>query len=87
MKKIYESFMEIANDFVDGEHWTHQLSKHTEDECFAWQHGVKEFAAWLDQCGTKIIENPEIYPTLWGNLMGFNYKHGNNVECSVEQPS
>ena len=68
MKKIYENFSEMAEDFRAGEHWTHQLSDHTSDDCFAWQHGVMEFAKWLDEVGVKIIENPEIYAKLWENV-------------------
>lgn len=65
MKRIYENFTEIAEAFVDGEHWPHMLSEHSEEECNGWQHGVQEFAKWLDTAGVKIIENPEIYEKLW----------------------
>ena len=68
MKKIYESFEEIADHFRTGESWTHQLSDHTSDECFAWQQGVMEFGKWLDNAGLKIIQNPEIYKELWDDL-------------------
>ena len=68
MKRTYEAFWEIADDFVMGEHWTHACSDHTADECLPWQHGVREFAKWLDEVGVKIIENPEIYETLWENV-------------------
>ena len=71
MKKVYESFEEIANDFKDGEHWTHQLSDHTSDDCFAWQHGVSEFAKFLDACGVKIIKNTKIHDTLWDDMRTF----------------
>jgi len=71
MKKIYETFNEIAEDFKDGEHWTHKLSDHTTDDCFAWQHGVAEFAKFLDACGVKIIQNPDIYETLWEGMRTF----------------
>lgn len=71
MKQIYESFSEIADDFTDGEHWTHQLSNHTADECFPWQHGVKEFAEFLDEMGVKIIQNPEIHAKLWKRIRTF----------------
>jgi len=71
MKKIYETFEEIAEEFKDGEHWTHKLSDHIPDECFAWQHGVIEFAKFLDACGVKIIQNPEIHETLWEDIRTF----------------
>ena len=65
MKRIYESFSEVAEDFVTGEYWTHSLSPHSSSECFGWQKGVQEFAKWLDSSGAKILENPEIYEKLW----------------------
>lgn len=68
MKKIYETFEEIAEDFVDGDHWTHRLSDHTNNECFAWQHGVAEFAKFLDAFGVEMISNPEVYEKLWNEL-------------------
>jgi hypothetical protein len=71
MKKIYESFTEIADDFTNGDHWTHALSDHTSDECYPWQHGVDEFAKFLDTCGVKIISNPDIHETLWSDFKHF----------------
>lgn len=68
MKHTYQSFREIADEFVDGELWTHQLSPHDGDQCFVWQHAITEFADWLDECGVRIIENPEIYDTLWERI-------------------
>ena len=68
MKHTYTSFSEMAEGFTDGDSWTHEMSDHTSDECCAWQHGVEEFANWLDECGVKIIENPEIYDKLWDSL-------------------
>lgn len=71
MKKIYESFTEIAEDFTDGLHWTHLLSDHTSDECIPWQHGVQEFAKFLDTAGVKIIENPDVHKVLWDDVRSF----------------
>jgi len=68
MKKIYENFSEIADDFVDGENWTHQLSDHHSEECYSWMHGIAEFAAFLDFIGVKIIQNQEIYEKLWSRI-------------------
>jgi hypothetical protein len=83
MKKIYESFEEIAADFVNGDHLTHKGSKHDPDECLAWQHGVREFARWLDACGVKIIENPEVYDTLWDSFRP--HKPDSFAECGKAQ--
>ena len=68
MKRAYESFQEIADDFTDGAHWTHALSEHRTEDCFAWQHGVMEFAEFLDAVGVKMIANPEIYEQLWEDI-------------------
>lgn len=68
MKRIYETFAEIADDFVEGDHWTHQLSKHTPDECFPWQQGVMEFADFLDKIGIKMIENPKFGEILFASF-------------------
>lgn len=75
MKKIYKDFEEIARDFTHGNHWTHRLSDHTSEECFAWQHGVHEFAKWLDAVGVKIIENPEIFDELWEDVRSHKPKN------------
>lgn len=80
MKKVYESFTDIAEDFKDGSHGTHMYSDHTYEECFPWQHGVMEFAKFLDGCGVKIIANPEIYEELYDNFN--HYKPEKYVECS-----
>ncbi len=68
MKQAYENFTEIGEHFVKGECWTHSLSDHSPDDCFAWQHGVLEFAKWLDAVGLKIVANPEHYEKLWEML-------------------
>ena len=80
MKRIYEKFEELGEAFRDGEHWTHQLSKHTPDECFAWQHGVMEFAKWLDTAGVRIIANPEIDKKIWKDWR--THKPGKFCNCS-----
>ena len=76
MKKTYENFLEIGEHFVEGETWTHILSNHTPDECYAWMHGVQEFAHWLDEMGLEIVQNPEIYDKLWDS--GRKYKPRKN---------
>ena len=68
MKKIYESFSEIADDFVNGDHWTHLMSEHNSDECLAWQHGIHEFAEWLDSYGLKLVEDTKAYDILWEEI-------------------
>jgi hypothetical protein len=68
MKKIYESFREIAKDFVNGDSWTHTVSSHTEAECLTWQNAIFEFCNFLDTAGVKIVANPEIYEKLWENI-------------------
>lgn len=65
MKHTYETFTEIAEDFTDGSSTTHVLSEHSPEECIGWQHGVSEFAKFLDGSGIKIIVNPEILEDLW----------------------
>lgn len=81
MKKIYESFIEIAEDFTNGDHWTHVCSDHTSEECYQWQHGVQEFAKFLDTCGVKIIANPDIYDTMWDDFK--NLKPTKYKECAA----
>ena len=68
MKQIYESFSEIASDFCDGDSWTHSLSDHTSDDCLAWQHGVYEFAKFLDGAGIKLVQSPAVYFKLWNKI-------------------
>lgn len=65
MKHIYENFEEIASDFCDGNSFTHDNREHSKAECNGWQHGVKEFAKFLDGHGLSIVANPEIYDVLW----------------------
>jgi hypothetical protein len=79
MKHIYQSFSEIAETFTRGESWTHCMSKHSRNECEPWQHGVHEFAHWLDACGVKIVENPEIFDVLWDKAR--TYKPDSYMEC------
>lgn len=84
MKKIYESFSEMADDFKNGDYLTHKCSDHTPAECFPWQHGVTEFAKWLDACGVRIIQNPEVYETLWDSFS--RYKPDSFVPCGKVEP-
>lgn len=65
MRKIYKTFTEMAKDFRNGELWTYQLSDHICDDCVAWQHGIMEFAKWLDEVDIKMIENPGIPTKPW----------------------
>lgn len=65
MKRIYENFAEIARDFTDGTSVTHTGSEHKDPECIGWQHGVKEFAEFLDGVGLSLVANPEIHEVLW----------------------
>ncbi len=65
MIRIYESFSEFAEDFVDGEKRAHALSPHSPDECYGWQKGVKEFAQWIDDAGGKLLCEPDIFEKLW----------------------
>lgn len=65
MRKIYENFKEIAEDFKNGENWTHTLSRHSSDECFTWQQAIMQFCEWLDAAGIKLPEDPKIYEKLW----------------------
>lgn len=68
MKKTYESFSEIASDFCNGDHWTHSLSDHTSEGCFDWQHGIYEFAKFLDEVGLKMLKTPKTYDVLWERI-------------------
>jgi len=65
MKKIYETFAEIASDVTRGDLWPHGLASHEEDHCVAWQKGVEAFARFLDGYGLKLAGNPDIYRKLW----------------------
>lgn len=49
MKKLYERFVEIAEDFTGGESRTHFFSDHTHDDCIVWQEAIQEFAKFLDE--------------------------------------
>ena len=85
MKRIYETFSEIATDFVDGEHWTHQLSKHPTHECFGWMHGVREFAEWLDASGIDLLcgEDPSIHEKLWKQSMENRRRWSPDSSCPI----
>jgi hypothetical protein len=65
MKKIYESFQEIADDFCHGDGFAHRGSDHTPAECIGWQNGIREFARWLDDAGGRLLCEPDIYKKLW----------------------
>jgi hypothetical protein len=70
VKKIYENFAEVAEDFTRGESITHRLSGHPSEECIGWQKGVAEFAAWLDNVGAKISQDPDLFRLLWSHYAG-----------------
>jgi len=76
MKRIYESFSEVAEDFVDGDSVTHKNLPHKSDPCLSWQDGVKDFAEVLDltlkafsKKGNLIVEidlsHLAFYETFW----------------------
>ena len=67
MKTLYQNFSELADDFKDGAHITHTLSAHDDDDCLAWQLGVREFAAWLDKGGIKVPQTGNLYDRLWAD--------------------
>ena len=67
MKKIYETFIEMAEDFKHGEYITHQLSDHSTDICEVWQESIMEFARALDGAGIKLPDDPDTYEKFWEN--------------------
>jgi len=59
MKKIYESFEELADAMCAGEGILHAYNcaqnRYTNgDPCMSWQTGVQTFAQWLDHIGVKV---------------------------------
>lgn len=68
MIKVYENFEEMANDFKDGDHIPHQLSRHSSWVCTVWQNAIVEFARALDLAGIQIPKEPEIYEKFWANI-------------------
>lgn len=68
MKKIYETFSEIADDFCDGENASHQLSQHSTNICELWQASIREFAKALDLAGIKPPEDEKTYDRFWENV-------------------
>jgi hypothetical protein len=86
---MYESFEEIAVDFKDGNHWTHILSDHKPEECYAWQHGVTEFAKFLDAVGVRIIEDLTICEKLWEEVRTHKPDESTFSDCckSAQRPS
>jgi hypothetical protein len=56
----YETFTEIANDLKDGNSIFHRItSKHEENDCFAWQQAIEDFAKWLDDHGYVVVSKVE----------------------------
>lgn len=70
MKRVYESFEEMADDMTDGEFIAHQLSEHSTGVCYVWATAIKEFARALDRAGIKLPDDPKIYEDFWQNMMG-----------------
>lgn len=70
MKIEYETFTEIAEDFISGEKISHILSDHSNGSCYIWQEAIREFASSLDAGWFK--PNGD-YSTFW-DLMGKNFK-------------
>lgn len=83
MRKFYDTFKEIAEDFTNGESITHNHSKHTVDECIPWQHGVLEFAEFLDRLGLSIVDNLNVNK-LWHGMMGEKGKE--RSEYNLNEP-
>lgn len=54
MKRIYESFEELANAMTNGEGRLHSYNCPGVDGCLDWQNGVLDFAGWLDHIGMKV---------------------------------
>jgi hypothetical protein len=53
MKTVYESFSELAEAMTAGDGLLHKRNCPGENDCIAWQRGVKDFAGWLDHIGVK----------------------------------
>lgn len=59
MRRVYESFADLADAMVDGEGMLHRFNCAMGDAlynnpCLAWQKGVRDFAAWLDHIGVSV---------------------------------
>ena len=60
MRKIYESFEELADEMCAGDGSLHILNCarsrhiHDGDTCVLWMTGVRAFAEWLDHIGVKV---------------------------------
>lgn len=70
MKIEYETFTEIAQDFISGEKIAHLCSDHNRQACAIWQNSIQEFALALDDGGFKPNGN---YNKFW-DLMGSRFK-------------
>jgi hypothetical protein len=68
VKKTYENFEEMANDFTSGEKSAHMLSDHSESICYIWQTSILEFAKSLDLAGIKLKEDSKIYVKFWDKM-------------------
>lgn len=65
MKKTYETFSEIAEEFIDGGNISHIFSDHNSSACYVWQEAIAEFAGALDDGGFKPKGN---YGKFWDNV-------------------
>lgn len=77
MKRVYESFAELAEVMTAGEGMLHRrhcpfkgsgndaVLGGPPDLCDAWQDGVKHFAAWLDQIVYEPVEVSDDRPRFY----------------------
>jgi hypothetical protein len=68
MKRIYETFTEIAEDFKYGDYLAHQLADHGSGVCFVWQESIMEFARALDLAGFKPSRHEKNYELFWEHV-------------------
>ena len=68
MKKIYESFEEMAEDMKNGNFLAHQLSDHSTEICDIWQQSILEFGKALDNAGIPLPKDEEIYERFWEKM-------------------
>ncbi len=60
MKTTYESFRELADTMCAGDGRLHSFNcpygkeNAPKDDCLSWQHGIRDFAGWLDHIGVKV---------------------------------
>ncbi len=54
MKITYESFAELAREMTKGDGRLHRANCPGVEKCIEWQHGVHDFAGWLDHIGVPV---------------------------------